>query len=91
MLAGELDDDDDESYDSQIEGDVQTNFAGGNVERVALQGVKFFDEDALTNATRDNINSLLRNRRYHDDDVSEPIVRHAVGPRYAPQLPVRMA
>lgn len=87
MLVAELGDDD-ESYDSHIEGDVQTNVAGdalaGDRVVVALQGVKFFDEDAATDTARSNINKLLRSRRYHDDDVSEPIERHAVGPRYAP-------
>lgn len=91
MLDDELGDvdDDDVSYDSQIEGDVQTNVDGAEgpaADRetlVRLKGVKFFDDDEVTNAARSNMNRLLRNRRYHDDDVSESIVRHAVGPRYA--------
>lgn len=84
------DDDDDESYDSQIEGDMQTNVdgeeevpSGDRATLVALQGVKFLDDDEVKNTARSNMNKLLRSRRYHDDDVSEAIVKQPVGPRYA--------
>jgi hypothetical protein len=88
--GGEEDEDDDDSYDSHVEGDVQTNVDGlvsSDKETLqSLRGVKFFD-DEVHNAARSNINKLLRSKRYHDDDVSEPLVRRSVGPRCVSLLP----
>ena len=68
-------DDDTDSLESNVGSDLLTNVEG-QIEslssRPKLTGVRIVDEEETENVGMKNVAKLLRRRRYHDDDISQP-------------------
>lgn len=69
-------DEDEDSLESNVGSDLLTNVEGQidslcNT-RPILTGVEIVEDDATENVGMKNVAKLLRRKRYHDDDISQP-------------------